>query len=321
MAESGLGTAGRYRSAGFFMLAFVLWLLALLWLTALLPGRMEDTALRYLVSAASELALVVPVAVYIRVRRIPPAALFGRADASQVVAGAFIGMLAAPVSMALGVLWELFVFLTGGDILDYSIAVPQTPWELAAALAATAVAAPLVEEPAFRGLALNAQATVFSRKKAIFFTAALFALMHGRLIGLPSILMISIVITYLAWHSGSLWPAVAAHCAYNAVTVLAAALMGRLSALLPTSQQADMVSAARLASAAVGWGVLALPFLAGCAVALCAYFRHTPRAVRAAPEPGLKQRFSAMWPWLASIFLLFCYLTIDVLRVYGIISY
>lgn len=90
-----------------------------------------------------------------------------------------------------------------------------------AMLAMVGIVAPIVEEVVFRGLLygwLRARFGVFLATGA---SALLFALAHGILILVPALLAIGIVLARVYERSGSLWPPIIVHGAFNAIMVIA----------------------------------------------------------------------------------------------------
>ena len=78
-----------------------------------------------------------------------------------------------------------------------------------------AVLAPLSEEISFRGYTLSALGTAASPRGAIVASAFFFAVMHVDPVRFPAVLLLGIYLGWLAWRSGSIWPAVAAHAVNN----------------------------------------------------------------------------------------------------------
>jgi membrane protease YdiL (CAAX protease family) len=101
-------------------------------------------------------------------------------------------------------------------LLEYRL----LPGGLWIALFSIAVLTPLLEEWLFRGAILELLLAVFSRHTAIVVTALLFAFVH---LSPPTIVhhgLVGYVCGRVRLGTGSLWPAVACHSAYNAVVVL-----------------------------------------------------------------------------------------------------
>ena len=129
------------------------------------------------------------------------------------------------------------------------------------------IVAPLAEEVAFRGYALSALRTWARPWPSIAASAVLFAVMHLDPVRFPAVLLLGVAFGWLAWRSGSLWPAVAAHAVNNALGSAVVAGAGGEPA-----QDADLLGALGILS--VGLAALApLAFL---------YWRATPEP----PPPG-----------------------------------
>lgn len=320
MREERAGSATRFRAAGFFLLALVLWLTALSFGSSLLGLGKADTTARYLFSAGMELLLAVPAIIFMLIKRIAPSSLFGQAAPGQIALAALSGVLLVPASLGVAMLWNLLVNVTGGNIRPDDVPIPETGVQFLAAFAAVGLAAPAVEEPMMRGLLLNAGAGVMGRNKALLLVTAVFSLMHARFLGLPSIFLGGLLMGVLVWRSGSLWPAIAAHMAYNTTSVVLETLLHGVASAngLPAGAQA-VPQTLELLAAAIVYILVSLPFVALCGVALWRFWRISPQAERPEPEGG-KLPPSMSWPWVAAFILLLCYIAIDVFRVYGIIG-
>jgi membrane protease YdiL (CAAX protease family) len=92
----------------------------------------------------------------------------------------------------------------------------STALRVAVALVA-ALVAPVCEEIAFRGYLQSALATRRGPAAAVAGSTVLFALMHLDPVRFPALLVLGGVFGWLAWRAGSVWPAVAAHAANNAL--------------------------------------------------------------------------------------------------------
>ena len=125
------------------------------------------------------------------------------------------------------------------------------------------VLAPIAEEIAFRGYVLSALRTHLSPGAAILGSSVLFASIHLDPVRFPAVLFLGVFLGWLAWRSGSIWPAVAAHGVNNA-------LGSALAAGGATDPGADGTIGASLALLAIGLAALAPVALAW---------------IRATPEP------------------------------------
>jgi membrane protease YdiL (CAAX protease family) len=135
-----------------------------------------------------------------------------------------------PLWIGLGLAVGGTMFLAAGGIMSLTTWALPASWveafdltrlftgsrERRAALALVAsLAAPFAEEVSFRGYVLSALGTRARPWPAILGSAALFGVMHLDPVRLPAVLFMGAVLGWLAWRSGSLWPAVAAHAANN----------------------------------------------------------------------------------------------------------
>jgi membrane protease YdiL (CAAX protease family) len=83
--------------------------------------------------------------------------------------------------------------------------------------------APLTEEPLFRGLILGGFALRYGARRAIAYSALLFALVHLNPWQFPTGLALGVFLGWLTLRTGSLWPAVFGHFLNNLTVTLAKA--------------------------------------------------------------------------------------------------
>jgi uncharacterized protein len=156
------------------------------------------------------------------------------AAGSNLRPGSFLLLSRRPTrrQVALGALSGGALFLAASGILSLTtLAVPRswveafdvghlfagTPRERAGMAIVAAVLAPFAEEVAFRGYVLSAVRTRVPAGPAIAASAVLFAAMHLDPVRFPAVAFLGCWLGWLAVRSGSLWPAVAAHGANNAL--------------------------------------------------------------------------------------------------------
>ncbi len=96
----------------------------------------------------------------------------------------------------------------------------QTPTETAALVLGVSLAAPVCEEFFFRGVLQAGLSERLAPPTAVVVTAFVFALFHLDPVGFLARFEMGVVFGLLAWRSGSLWPAIAAHAANNLVSTL-----------------------------------------------------------------------------------------------------
>lgn len=93
------------------------------------------------------------------------------------------------------------------------------------AIVMVVVVGPLVEEAVFRGALLEGLAARFGVWPAILVQAALFAAFHRSLWLLFPTFVLGVALGWLAHERDSLWPPIALHALYNAITVAAVFLV------------------------------------------------------------------------------------------------
>ena len=96
----------------------------------------------------------------------------------------------------------------------------HSPVDLAIVLLGVSIAAPLGEELMFRGVMQRGLALHAGAPRAIVVTAVVFSAFHLDPVGFLARFELGVLFGLLAWKSGSLWPAIGAHAANNAVSSL-----------------------------------------------------------------------------------------------------
>jgi uncharacterized protein len=131
-----------------------------------------------------------------------------------------IGYMAA----ALGVIWALsFALSPFLDAGEEQGLVPEE-WEpdrLGAFLAFAAVAtlaAPVVEELTFRGLGF-ALLEPYGKWTAILGTGILFGVWHGLVVALPVLAAFGVLLGWLRWTTGSVYPSIVLHAIFNGIAI------------------------------------------------------------------------------------------------------
>jgi membrane protease YdiL (CAAX protease family) len=87
----------------------------------------------------------------------------------------------------------------------------------------TALLGPLVEELLFRGIGFHLLAQ-FGHLAAIVVTAIAFALTHGIAVGLPIFFVIGVGLGFIRSRTGSIYPALLLHMAFNGLALIAGVL-------------------------------------------------------------------------------------------------
>jgi membrane protease YdiL (CAAX protease family) len=137
-----------------------------------------------------------------------------------------IGYLAA----GLGVIWALSLALS--PVLDAGEEqglVPEEwdPDRAGAFIAFGAVAtfvAPLVEELTFRGVGIALLAP-YGKWVAIVGTGVLFGAWHGLIVALPVLAGFGIVLGWLRWATGSVYPCILLHAIFNGIAIASVPLL------------------------------------------------------------------------------------------------
>ena len=258
---------GRPEAAAFFAVLLVL----------VLPDLVAQTSSRVLGLAWSEIftmllpALVAAAGANLRAARYLG---FHRPRLLPVALGALLGgagFLAANGVMALWVMVlparALEWFPDLGRIFE------GPPLARAVIVAIAGLLAPLCEEAAFRGYLQRTLLRAVGPASAIGITALLFAVRHLDPVRFPALALLGALFGWLAWRGGSLWPAIAAHAANNAVAIAVALVAGAGEAAIPRptlgeallpllvggAAVAGLAVAYRLATSAEATGAAALP--------------------------------------------------------------
>lgn len=150
--------------------------------------------------------------------RAPKRELFGlRRPASWPRA---IGYMAAGLGLIWALSFALSPFLDAGEEQGL---VPEE-WDpdrlgpyLAFAAVAT-IAAPIVEELTFRGLGF-ALLEPYGKWVAILGTGILFGVWHGLIVALPVLAAFGLVLSWLRWATGSVYPSMVLHAIFNGIAI------------------------------------------------------------------------------------------------------
>lgn len=85
-----------------------------------------------------------------------------------------------------------------------------------------AIFAPVVEETLYRGVGFTLISAHFRPAVAILVTGTAFGLSHGLVLGLPVLTAFGVVLAWLRWRSGSIYPAIVVHALFNALALVLA---------------------------------------------------------------------------------------------------
>lgn len=193
-------------------------------ITMIVAGPLEtvDDLPRWSV-LVSEAFIVVPLVIMLRRRGLPLAETFRMRPISPIVLrdAIFIALattiLVDELDRLLAMIFPLPDKLQGGmALLSYS-----TPMEALLVFGGAALVAPVAEELVFRGFFQGQiQEAYGDPTKAVLYSSALFMMMHFNPWWAIQIYVLGMVLGYLMWRTGSIWPAVVLHAVNNGVAVL-----------------------------------------------------------------------------------------------------
>ena len=209
-----------FAASGFMLLAA-----AGLWLTSLLQWALPGIPTA-LVNAAYYLPFVgLPMLLYARRHRgLGEGMRLNPLPAPPLLAVALLALLSVYAASILAAGWG-WMLESLGLRAPGGAALPQTRGELLRAIVSMAALPAVCEELLFRGFALSAwesRGTAW----AVGVTAALFALLHGNLFGLPAYLLVGAVSGFLTFALDSLYAGIAYHTLYNAACLVIPWLIG-----------------------------------------------------------------------------------------------
>lgn len=124
--------------------------------------------------------------------------------------GGALAVLTRMAGAALDAVWQGVLSLPAG-----THPAPDSVPEVLLCVAAMMIVPALAEECFFRGAVLTALLDGAHRWQAILLTTAFFALMHTNPANLPSLLLLSLILTLLMLRTGHIAAPIAAHMAYN----------------------------------------------------------------------------------------------------------
>ncbi len=107
---------------------------------------------------------------------------------------------------------------------------PQTTAQMVVLGVMLILAAPLVEEPMFRGFVLRGWLPVGSGA-AVLVSGVLFGMLHAQLAQLVALIIVGVLLGVVALHSGSIFPPMVLHATFNAISFFAMLNQNRLAAL------------------------------------------------------------------------------------------
>jgi len=165
--------------------------------------------------ATELLCILLPALLLILIKRLP---------VKQALRLRWPGWKAAGLALLLGFgVWPLAAFIETGmsHILGYHVpmppdALPRTVSQAIVAFLALAISAPIAEEVFFRGVIQRAYEARFGKWTGILIPALLFIFYHLRLQGLPALIPIAVLISWVYWRTQSLLTVILVHFGNNA---------------------------------------------------------------------------------------------------------
>ena len=265
----------------------------------LLAGRAEmDAQLRLLIAnLAYYLPFVaLPLLLYVLRRsgtgaslRPNPISLF---NTIAIVALALLGVV---LVNALAVLWAIPLQALGLEITGSSLPIPGDSRGLALLLFTAAVLPAVCEEFLFRG-AILASLEPGGTRRAMVVTAVLFMMLHGSIVGMPTQLLLGLVLAALVVYCDSIYAGLIYHTVHNAAAVI-------LQYLQQSQPAAEAVESVRYLDAIGGMqGVLMLLveilILGAAMLFTLRMFRMRARLSGAVEQPREKRPLKAL-EWVA----------------------
>jgi sodium transport system permease protein len=142
----------------------------------------------------------------------------GRILALALAAAPAATMIASLVAMAQGIFLE--VPASYRELME-KLFRAQGGGGLVLSIAVFAILPGICEETLFRGFVLRGLLRRLSPGRAILWTAVLFGAFHFDLYRLFPTTVLGLILGWVAWTTGSLWPAMVLHAANNTIAVLA----------------------------------------------------------------------------------------------------
>ena len=193
------------------------------------PGITNDLVRLYAISALIlELGCIyIPASTFIERRGGRKAFGFTRISgwecAWAVLFGVGVFFLSTAVNGLAQFLWQLLG--ANPDMMPTTPLPTEGGWRLIATIFLVAVIPAFAEETLFRGAMLHAWLPR-GKKRALVYTAALFALVHFQPAALPAYLLLSFALGYVALATGSVFPAMIVHGVNNLFGILITYLAG-----------------------------------------------------------------------------------------------
>lgn len=145
----------------------------------------------------------------------------------NVICTAVLALLGVFLVNDITILWSIPFQKLGLDVFAGGFPTPANTRELALSIFTMAAIPAVCEEFLFRGVILSA----FERcgtKHAVVFSALLFALLHGSIIGAPSQFILGVVLALLVFWTDSIYAGLIYHTVHNAAAILLDYMQARM---------------------------------------------------------------------------------------------
>jgi len=162
-----------------------------------------------------------------------------------------IALLCVLVGQNISIVWTILLQKLGLDVFVSEYVRPADSTQLMLSAISVAVIAPLGEEFLFRGAMLSAWERR-GPKKAVLITAALFAILHGSVLGFPAQFLCGLLLALVVLWSDSIYAGLAFHSVYNAGIVI----IDYLSSAIPVDAAEEALMRSDLLAYMGGYGAV-----------------------------------------------------------------
>lgn len=133
------------------------------------------------------------------------------------------------VIIPINVLWQSFLYMFGEPFTP-ELPPMENGLQYFAVILSTAVTPALVEEFMFRGVIQRGYERI-GVKSSIIITGVLFGILHGNIAGLPTYIILGILLGYIVYRTNSIWAGIIYHFINNTISISLTYLMTSLGNL------------------------------------------------------------------------------------------
>jgi len=139
----------------------------------------------------------------------------------KVKNGLILAAAVAVIGLSISLLYEwLMASLAGEPSTDLSLEFTQTGLSMAMFVVLAVVVAPIAEETFLRGFVLGGLGKRFGYGWGAVLSALLFSIAHMQPGALLPIFILGLLLAWLYIRTGSIWPCIFTHAAYNSIAIL-----------------------------------------------------------------------------------------------------